>query len=141
VTGFGEQLRIRRITAYCMLAVCVMTVVSIAADVASPLRTMVILLFVGTVPGWSLISYLNVRHLSVTWISAVGLSISVGVLLAQVLVLTRFWHPEAAVVVLGCACVPVLAHHVVRARPPARSSSATAPAQDGTPDRNEPGAP
>lgn len=115
----GEQLRVRRITAYCLLAVCVTTLMLILADFTSPVRTVAVLLFVLTVPGWSLISYVNVRHLSVTWISAVGLSLSVCLVLAQFLVLTKFWHPEAALVLLDCACVPLLAHHVLRSRPPA----------------------
>ncbi|GLY68923.1 DUF1616 domain-containing protein [Amycolatopsis taiwanensis] len=115
----GEQLRIRRITAYCMLAVCAMTVLMIVADFTNPVRTPVVLLFVLTVPGWSLISYVNVRHLSVTWISAVGLSLSVCIVLAQFLVLTKFWHPEAALAILACVCVPLLAHHVLRSQLPA----------------------
>ena len=113
----AEQLRIRRITAYCLLALCAVTVALIAAGFASPIRTVVVLLFVGTVPGWALISYVNVRHMSVTWISAIGLSLSIGIVLAQTLVLTKLWHPEAAVVALAGVTVPLLAHHVVRSRP------------------------
>ncbi|HKS45859.1 MAG TPA: hypothetical protein VJT49_12255 [Amycolatopsis sp.] len=113
----GEQLRIRRITAYCLLAVCAMTVAMIAADFAGPVRPVVILLFVGTVPGWALISYLNVRHLSVTWISAVGLSLSISIVVAQFLVLTKLWHPGPAVVLLATFTIPLLVHHVLRSRP------------------------
>ncbi|HET6500232.1 MAG TPA: hypothetical protein VFG87_05640 [Amycolatopsis sp.] len=131
----GEQLRIRRITAYCLLAVCAVTLVMIVAGFAGPVRTVAILLFVGAAPGWALISYLNVRHLSVTWISAVGLSLSVGILLAQTLVLTKTWHPEAAVVALVCATMPVLAHHAVRSKQAekllARREPAPAPADPG----------
>lgn len=130
------QRRTRRITAYGLLAVCAVTVVMIAADFTSPVRTLVILLFVLTVPGWALISYVNVRHLSVTWITAVGLSLSVCIVVAQFLVMTKFWHPQAAVVLLACACVPLLVHHVLRTRPmdrprPARSEvAADTPGQD-----------
>ncbi|WP_236794536.1 DUF1616 domain-containing protein [Amycolatopsis sp. GM8] len=112
-----EQLRIRRFTAYGLLGVCFVTVLLIVLDLDSPIRTIAVLLFVGTAPGWALISYVNVRHLSVTWISAVGLSLSVGLIVAQMLVLTHQWHPEAAVVGMAIATAALLVHHVLRSRP------------------------
>jgi hypothetical protein len=112
-----EQLRIRRITAYCLLGVCFVTALLILIDVHTPIRTLAVLVFLGTAPGWALISYVNVRHQSVTWISAVGLSLSVGLIVAQMLVLTHAWHPEAAVVGLTFATAVLLAHHVLRSRP------------------------
>ncbi|KAA9149739.1 hypothetical protein FPZ12_042595 [Amycolatopsis acidicola] len=113
-----EQLRNRRITAYCLLAVCFSTVVLILTGVTTPLRTLLVLVFVCTAPGWSLISYVNVRHVSVTWISAVGLSLAVSILVAQMLVLTHAWHPEGAVVLLAFATAGLLVHHVLRSKPP-----------------------
>ena len=113
-----QQLRNRRITAYCLLGVCALTVLLIAIDVVTPARTLLVLVFVTTAPGWALISYVNVRHVSVTWISAVGLSVAVSIVLAQVLVLTHAWHPEAAVVGMAIATGALLIHHVVRSRPP-----------------------
>lgn len=119
-----EQLRVRRITAYCLLAVCFGTVLFVAADLDFPLRPLFVLVFVTVVPGWSLISYVNVRHVSVTWISAVGLSLSICLVFAQMLVLTHWWHPAAGVVALACGSAALLVHHVVRSRPPAvRSTS------------------
>ncbi|NKQ52811.1 hypothetical protein HFP15_07945 [Amycolatopsis sp. K13G38] len=113
-----QQLRIRRITAYCLLGVCALTVVLIMFDLATPLRALVVLVLYTTAPGWALISYVNVRHVSVTWISAVALSISIGIVLAQMMVLTHAWHPESAVVGTAIATGALLAHHVVRSRPP-----------------------
>jgi hypothetical protein len=116
-----EQLRIRRISAYGLLGVCFVTAALIVLNVHTPVRTFAVLLFVGAAPGWALISYVNVRHLSVTWISAVGLSLSVGLVVAQMLVLTHAWHPEAAVLGMVLATAVLLVHHVVRSRP--RSAS------------------
>lgn len=112
-----EQLKIRRITAYCLLGVCFVTALLIVLNLHTPIRTIAVLLFVGTAPGWALISYVNVRHLSVTWISAVGLSLSVGLIVAQMLVLTHAWHPEAAVIGMVLATAALLVHHVLRSRP------------------------
>ncbi|MTD57125.1 hypothetical protein [Amycolatopsis pithecellobii] len=113
----AEQLRIRRITAYCLLGICVLTALLITLDLDTPVRTIAVLLFLGTAPGWALISYVNVRHLSVTWISAVGLSLSAGLIVAQLLVLTHAWHPEAAVLGMVVATAALLVHHVLRSRP------------------------
>ncbi|WP_435159161.1 hypothetical protein [Amycolatopsis sacchari] len=113
-----EQLRNRRITAYCLLGVCLLTVLFVVTGLTSPVRTLLVLVFVTTAPGWALISYVNVRHVSVTWISAVGLSLALTLVVAQMLVLTHAWHPEAAVVVLAVLTSALLAHHVVRSRPP-----------------------
>ncbi|TNC26462.1 hypothetical protein [Amycolatopsis alkalitolerans] len=113
----AEQLRIRRITAYCLLGVCFVTALLIVLNLHTPVRTIAVLLFTGTAPGWALISYVNVRHLSVTWIGAVGLSLSVGLVVSQALVLTHAWHPEAAVLGLVFATAALLAHHVLRSRP------------------------
>jgi ABC-type iron transport system FetAB permease component len=112
-----EQLKIRRITAYCLLGVCFVTALLVVANLHTPVRTIAVLLFVGTAPGWALISYVNVRHLSVTWISAVGLSLSVSLVVAQVLVLTHAWHPEAAVIGMVIGTAALLVHHVLRSRP------------------------
>jgi uncharacterized membrane protein len=119
----GEQLRIRRITAYFLLAVCLVVVGTIVTSWENPLRTVAVLVFVGATPGWALISYVNVRHLSVTWISAIGLSFSIAIVIAQVMVLTKAWHPITAVLVLVLFTVPLLAHHVLRSRPPGKVSS------------------
>lgn len=113
-----EQLRNRRITAYCLLGVCLLTVLLILLGLTTPVRTLLVLAFVTTSPGWALISYVNVRHVSVTWISAVGLSIAVNLGVAQIMVLTHAWHPEAATVGLAFASAALLAHHVVRSKPP-----------------------
>ena len=118
-----EQLRNRRITAYCLLVVCALTILLIMVDVVTPVRTVLVLVFVCTTPGWALISYVNVRHVSVTWISAVGLSISIGIVLAQMLVLTHAWHPELAVVSMAIATGALLVHHVVRSRPPREAAA------------------
>ena len=112
-----QQLRNRRITAYCLLGVCALTILLIATGVVTPVRTVLVLLFVTTAPGWALISYVNVRHVSVTWISAVVLSVSVGIVLAQMMVLTHAWHPETAVVAMAIATSGLLVHHVLRSRP------------------------
>ncbi|GAA3832799.1 hypothetical protein [Amycolatopsis tucumanensis] len=112
-----QQLRIRRYTAYGLLAVCLVTIVLVWSGLDFFLRPLAVLVFVLTAPGWALISYVNVRHLSVTWVSAVGISLAITLIVAQVLVLTRFWHPEAAVVVLAFVTAVPLAHHVLRSRP------------------------
>ena len=112
-----QQLRIRRYTAYGLLAVCVITIALVWSGLDFAVRPLVVLLFVLTAPGWALISYVNVRHLSVTWVSAVGLSLSITLILAQVLVLTHVWYPEAAVVALAAATAIPLTHHVLRSRP------------------------
>lgn len=112
-----QQLRIRRYTAYGLLVVCLATIVLVWSGVDFALRPLAVLLFVLTAPGWSLISYVNVRHLSVTWISAVGISLAITLIAAQVLVLTHAWYPEAAVVVLAFVTAVPLTHHILRSRP------------------------
>ncbi|WAL63517.1 hypothetical protein ORV05_21155 [Amycolatopsis cynarae] len=113
-----EQLRTRRFTAYGLLGVCFLTVLLVLIGVSTPVRLILVLAFVCTSPGWALISYVNVRHVSVTWISAVGLSLAVNLVLAQLMVLTHAWHPEAAVVGMAVASSALLVHHVLRSRPP-----------------------
>lgn len=126
----GEQLLIRRITAYCLLAVCLALVGMTVAGWENPIRTVAVLLFTCAAPGWALISYVNVRHLSVTWISAIGLSLSITIVAAQFMVLTKTWHPVTAVLLLVIVTVPLLAHHVLRSRPPERLPSQGAVAEE-----------
>ncbi|TVT17939.1 hypothetical protein FNH05_35790 [Amycolatopsis rhizosphaerae] len=113
-----EQLRTRRFTAYGLLGVCFLTVLLVLIGISTPVRLVLVLVFVCTLPGWALISYVNVRHVSVTWISAIGLSLAVNLVLAQLMVLTHAWHPEAAVVGMAVASSALLVHHVLRSRPP-----------------------
>lgn len=126
-----EQLRVRRITAYGLLAVCFGTVLLVLLDVDFLLRPLFVLVFVSVAPGWALIAYVNVRHVSVTWISAVGLSLSMCLVSAQMLVLTHWWHPDAGVVVLACGTAALLLHHVARSRPPKASAAVAAAVQTG----------
>jgi uncharacterized membrane protein len=138
----SEQLLIRRITAYCLLAVCLAVVGMIVTGWENPIRTVLVLLFTGAVPGWALISYVNVRHLSVTWISAIGLSLSITIVVAQFMVLTKTWQPVTAVLLLVIVTVPLLAHHVLRSRPPERLASHGAVAgESAAPDASSEGSP
>jgi uncharacterized membrane protein len=112
----AEPRIVQRATAVCLVAVCLLTVVLVGANLHIPLRLPLVLLTVGVVPGWALISYLNLRQVSLLWISAVGISLAISLLGALVMVLFKAWYPRAAVSMLALMCLVPLTRHVWRTR-------------------------
>ena len=72
--------------------------------------------FVITVPGWAIVAYARSASPAFVWSVGIAVSIAIGIVVGQGLVLVHAWHPVPAVVVLGLLALPVLAHHVWRNR-------------------------
>jgi uncharacterized membrane protein len=104
----------RRITATALIALTALIAALTAFDVHTPLRLFLTVAFVAVAPGWAAVVYLRISPASLAWITAIASGISLVILVAQVMVLTRWWHPAAALLTLCGLTLSALLHHLVR---------------------------
>ena len=79
-----------------------------AAGVHGPTRFITGLVVALILPGWSLVGPLRLRRPELEVGLTVATSLAVILVLAQVLVTVRLWHPFAAEMVLCTLCLPSL---------------------------------
>lgn len=72
--------------------------------------------FVITAPGWAVVAYARSASPAFVWSVGVAVSVAVGIVVGQGLLLVHAWHPGVAVAALGVLTLPVLVHHVRRNR-------------------------
>jgi len=100
-------------------ALFVLTLATLAAGLTGATGTWRLVLttaFAITAPGFAVLAYARSASPAFIWSVGIAVSIAIGIILAQTLLLLRFWHPAVALAVLGLFTLPVLAHHVWRNR-------------------------
>lgn len=106
---------------------------AVLLSVASPLRVVVALLFVLVAPGWAALRLLHVpMGVLASVVTAVGVSVSVDILLSLALFYARLWSIQLAmtillvvVIVLGLADLPVVRRALRRRAPSAKMQEMT----------------
>jgi hypothetical protein len=106
----------RRIGAVVLI---VLTVAVLCAELVGATGTWRLALttaFVIVAPGWAVVAYARSAPLSFQWGVGVAVSVAIGIVVAQGMVLLHVWHPAVAVVVLGVLTLAALVHHLLRGR-------------------------
>jgi hypothetical protein len=117
----------RRITAVGLMVLTAATAVLTAVDVHTPLRLSVTIAFAALAPGWAAVAYLGINSSSLAWITSIAVSISLAILIAQIMVSANWWHPVGALLVLcGLTLIALLHHFVRRDEPPDASEGSSA---------------
>jgi hypothetical protein len=70
--------------------------------------------FVLVAPGWAIASRLPITQPALMWSAACGLGIALGILTAQVMVSTGYWHPWGAMLGFEALTLAALMHRVVK---------------------------
>ena len=70
--------------------------------------------FVLAAPGWAIASYLRITQPALLWSVTSGLGLALGILVAQVMVSTGYWHPQGAMLGFEALTLVALLHHAVK---------------------------
>ena len=92
-----------------LLGLIAAAIAVIAMPAADPARPLVVLLAMCLVPGGALLTRLLVSDVATAFGLAVGLSLAIEALVASVMAVTGWWHPEVAAVALGAVAAAMLA--------------------------------
>jgi hypothetical protein len=114
--------RARRVATELLLLIAVATLLLSVLQVHGPFRFVVVMIFSLTVPGWSVIGFLQIRD--VAWL--VSLSVATSLALEMVLgeiMLSWWWHLQILEMLLAAACAASLVWQLRRDRPFMRRSS------------------
>ncbi len=103
----------RRITAGALLVLSLLTGLSTALDLDTPLRLYLVVAFVLLAPGWAVAAHLRADRPALEWVTAVGLGVALATLLAQTMVSARSWHPVGAMIVLTVLTAAALLPHLL----------------------------
>ena len=96
------------------LIVALLMILFVATDNAGPARTLLAVVFVTFVPGWTIVAYVDaVQGMSKIGL-AIGLSLTIGIATATVALWVATWEPIFLFYVLGGASVVALAHHLAQ---------------------------
>jgi hypothetical protein len=118
----GELSRARVARRLIALLLILAGVLACALDLAkvggslTDLRLVVTTVFLILGPGWSAAGFLRRAPAAHVWLLAVGVGVSVTLLIGQVMVSTQTWVPSLALYLLTAACVPFLLRHAVVAQ-------------------------
>ncbi len=85
-----------------------------ATNVNGPLRFCLGVIFGLLVPGWTVVGFLALGNAALELALTIGLSLSIVMVLAQVMMTAGLWHPLALQELVGTACAPALIVSVVR---------------------------
>jgi uncharacterized membrane protein len=97
-----------------LVALGLVAIVFILADVAGPTRSAITLAACLLLPGWSIVRYLRVDDVPTRLCLTLGASVSIAALIGLVMVWTHFWYPIPAGVVLLLASAASLALSIDR---------------------------
>lgn len=89
-----------------------------AATPGSPIhdvRATATTLFLLLGPGWAVAGFVDRPSLGLHFVLAVAVSVALGILGAQVMVVLGAWHPVGLLVGVAALSVPLLVRHAVRA--------------------------
>ena len=96
---------------------CVLTPPLMLAGVESPLRVVAALLLFGLAPGAALLARLAPRSAPLDITLAVGASLAISALLAQLMLVPGIWSPAAGACVLAAVCLAAMAGPLRALRP------------------------
>ena len=108
VTGASRWVKYRARTALLLLLLDVITLVVAVGGVHGHLRFVTGLAMALTVPGWSVVGFLDLRNAPLVIGVTVSVSLSLLMLLAQVIMALHMWHLFGLEVAVGLTCVPLL---------------------------------
>jgi hypothetical protein len=94
---------------------CAMSVFGIGGAL-SDARLVITVLFLILGPGWSAAGFLRRAPAAHVWLLAVGVGVSVTLLVGQIMVSLHAWRPAIALYVVAGLCVPFLLRHAVVAQ-------------------------
>lgn len=94
---------------------CVLDLAKIGGELAD-FRLIVTTVFLILGPGWSAAGFLRRAPAAHVWLLAVGVGVSVTLLIGQVMVSTHTWQPSIALYLVTLACIPFLLRHAVVAQ-------------------------
>ncbi len=117
----GPELQ-RRASAAVLIALTVATLLVQLTGATGNWRLVLTTAFVVLAPGWSITAYLRSASASFRWSVGIGVSIAIGILLGQTMILLNAWHPLGAVAILGVLTLVPLVHHLLRAPSPAEAT-------------------
>lgn len=92
---------------------CLMSVLGVSGGVLGELRFLVTVGFLLLGPGWAAAGFLRRAPAAHVWLLTLGTGTAVTLLIGQIMVMTKEWHPSAALYVVAALSVPVLARHAV----------------------------
>jgi len=90
-----------------------------AAAVPAVVRVVATVVFLLLGPGWALSALVRPAGFAERLVVAVGASVAAGIVVAQAMVVTTWWHPVGALVGAVLVCLPVLVLAAVGRRRPA----------------------
>jgi uncharacterized membrane protein len=114
VTG-GDRRHTRQVSAVALIALTVETGITTLGSATGSWRLLLSTAFVLLAPGWAVAAYLRSARQSLVWTVAAGAGLSIGILVAQTMVIAHSWHPRVALLGLVAATLPVLLHQAWRA--------------------------
>jgi len=117
-----QERQARIVTTEFLLLIDVMTFFFSALQIHGGVRFVVVMIFSLTVPGWSVVGFLQIRD--VAWL--VSLSVATSMALEMVLgeiMLARWWHLGIFEMLLAAVCAGALLWQIRRTRPKSKASS------------------
>jgi hypothetical protein len=104
----------RRGTACGLALLTLATGMLTTAEVRTSLLLYLTVAFVLAAPGWAIACYLRITQPALLWSVASGLGIALGILVAQVMVSSGYWHPWGAMLGFEALTLAALMHHAVK---------------------------
>ncbi|GIF25892.1 lysophospholipase L1-like esterase [Actinoplanes tereljensis] len=135
VSTLGPAKDLRRPLAIVAMVISLLVAGSTAVNIAFPGRAVLLVAFVLVVPGWVAVSYIRFRERLVEITASIALSISMGLLLAMLQLVTHFWHPRIAVILWAVATAAGALPHLLRPRPTAEPEPEPAKATEKAPEK------
>lgn len=98
------------------VAACAMSVLQLAGGVVGQVRLALTLAFLLLGPGWAAAGFLRRAPAAHVWLLAVGTGVATTLLVGQLMVMTGFWAPTAALYLVAGSSIPFLVRHAVVAQ-------------------------
>ncbi len=95
---------------------CLMSLFDVTGGMLGEVRFLLTVGFLILGPGWAAAGFLRRAPAAHVWLLTVGTGVSVTLLIGQIMVMTKEWHPAAALYVVAALSVPILARHAVVAQ-------------------------
>jgi len=108
------RLHARAVLTAALLAIDLAGLALATAGVGGPVRFLTGMVTALAVPGWAIVSYLDLRWPSAEIALSVAGSLAIYLLVAQVMVMTRSWTPSAATWAVGMLAAVLLVVRLVR---------------------------
>lgn len=98
------------------IAACVFSVMGVTGGVLGDIRFVVTTGFLILGPGWAAAGFLRRAPAAHVWMLTAGVGVSTTLLVAQIMVSSRWWQPSIALYVMTGLAVPFLLRHAVVAQ-------------------------